>query len=336
MPTSLEKLKARQTLSNHIHSFFQTRDYLSVDTPIVVEAPGTEIHLDYFATEWQDHRHERYPLYLRSSPELHLKQALAQGIDRVYHLGKCFRNHGEISAWHHPEFTMLEYYQSGIRLDEFMSLTEELIASSREALRSYSPIELPKRPFPRISMYEAFATWAGIDLIDQDPELASKARSKGFQSVREDDDFETAYFKVLIDAIEPRLELEEAIFVFDYPPSQAALANVNDGKAQRFELYLSGVELCNAFDELVNPEENRRRLTESNAARKALGKSLLPEDEDFLKAMERGMKPACGNALGFDRLLAILLGLNGIGELIPFRDNRPYIHGLRKENLEGH
>ncbi len=334
MPTAIEMLKARQALQNHIHAFFQSRDYLSIDTPIVVEAPGTEVHLDYFATSWQDHRQTSHPLYLRSSPELHLKQAMAHGIERVYHLGKCFRNQGEISAWHHPEFTMLEYYQSGISLTNFMALTEELIHSSRDAIKSFDPKPLPKGPFPRLSMYEAFERWAGIELIDQDPSLAEKARSKGFVSVRSDDDFETTYFKILIDAIEPNLEKEEAIFVYDYPPSQAALANVKEGKAQRFELYLHGVELCNAFDELVSPEENRRRLVLSNKARESLGKPRLPEDEDFLKAMEKGMKPACGNALGFDRLLAILLGLKGIGSLIPFRDNRPYIHSLRSEHLD--
>ncbi|RZA16893.1 MAG: hypothetical protein EOP10_23745 [Proteobacteria bacterium] len=328
---NIEYLKARQTLQNHIHQFFQSRDYLSVDTPTMVVAPGTEVHLDYFATDWRDHRGSNHPLYLRSSPELHLKQAMSWGIPKVYHLGKCFRNHGEISAWHHPEFTMLEYYESGIDLDNFMKLTQDLITTSGEAVDSKT---IPQN-FTKISMYEAFKNWAKIDLIDQDPDLAKKARSANLsQSIRIEDDFETAYFKLLIDVIEPKLTKEQAIFVYDYPPSQAALANIRNNRAQRFELYLNGVELCNAFDELINPEENETRLKESNKAREALNKHPLPQDTDFLKALKKGLKPSCGNALGFDRLLAILLGQPGLGSLIPFRSNLPYAESLRSELLD--
>lgn len=329
----VKDLKARQSLQNHIHDFFQSRDYLSIDTPMAVIAPGTEVHLDYFPTDWQDHRGSLHRLYLRSSPELHLKQAMSWGVDKVYHLGKCFRNHGEISAWHHPEFTMLEYYESGISLPDFMRLTEDLIRTSAAALSAFHPIKLPER-FSQISMYEAFESWAGITLEDQDPDLAAKAIAKGFASVRVGDDFETAYFKLLIDCIEPRLEKEAAIFVTDYPPSQAALANVENGRAQRFELYLKGVELCNAFDELTSPEENERRLIESNRLRQALGKHTLPQDQDFLDALKRGLKPSSGNALGFDRLLAILLGYPGIGSLIPFRSNQPFRASLKSEHLD--
>lgn len=329
----LEYLRARQALTNHIHAFFQSRTYLSVDAPCLVLAPGTEVHLDYFASDWEDHRSGLHRMYLRSSPELHLKQAMALGIDRVYHLGKCFRNKGEISEWHHPEFTMLEYYEAEISLNGFMALTEELIATSAGAVGS--KISLPQS-IQKISMYEAFEAWAGFNLVDGDSDLAQKAMAAGYQSIRPDDDFETAYFKILIDAIEPRLAREEAVFVYDYPPSQAALAKVVNGRAQRFELYLKGVELCNAFDELIDPKENRRRLVESNRQRTELGKHGLPEDEDFLSALHKGLKASCGNALGFDRLLALLLGLPGISQLIPFRDNLPYRHGLKAEHLDGY
>jgi len=326
-------LKARQILHNHIHHFFQTRDYLQIDAPLAVITPGTEVYLNYFSTEWQDHRLGRHPLYLRSSPELHLKQALSWGIDRVYHLGKCFRNHGEISAWHHPEFTMLEYYESGISLPGFMALTESLIRTSALALGPLAKRKLPET-FTKITMYEAFDQWAGISLIDQDQDLARKAIAKGYQSVREGDDFETSYFKILIDVIEPKLLEHEAIFVYDYPPSQAALAKVKQGRAQRFELYLHGVELCNAFDELLSPSENLRRLEASNAQRLAIGTHALPVDEDFVNALNAGLSDCCGNALGFDRLLALLLNLPGIGSLIPFRSNRPYRASLLSEHLD--
>jgi len=318
-------LKARQTAQDAIHQFFRSRDYLSLDTPIAVVAPGTEVHLGYFATAWEDFRGDRSQLYLRSSPELHLKQALALGLERVYHLGKCFRNHGELADWHHPEFTMLEFYQNGISLDDFMTLTAELVQAVALALQTAGfAVRMPKAKPERLSMFEAFSQWAGLELIDGDPELAQKGLAKGFPSLRADDDFETAYFKILLDVIEPRLKDQEAIFLYDYPASQCALAQVVLGRAQRFELYLQGVELCNAFDELLDPIANRERIQSSNAQREKLGHDAVPEDEDFFQALSQNLKPCAGNALGFDRLLALLLGESNLDRVVPFRWNKPW------------
>ncbi len=326
MPLSLtEVLKARAALQDSIHRFFRARNYLSIDTPILVPSPGTEVHLQYFASEWRDYTTKQHKLYLRSSPELHLKQALALGIPRVFHLGKCFRNGGELSDWHHPEFTMLEFYETGISLSDFMQLTEELIRTASVDLRreGFPGPELPDS-FPRFSVYEAFERWAKITLIDGDPELARKGLAKGYGSIRSDDDFETAYFKILLDIIEPGLKQLGAAFLYDYPPSQCALARISDQRAQRFELYMGGVELCNAFDELLDPEQNRARIKASNAQRALLGYDVMAEDQDFYQALEKGLKACCGNALGFDRLLALLLGEPGIHRCIPFRGNQPY------------
>lgn len=322
-------LKARQTAQDAIHQFFRSRDYLSLDTPIAVCSPGTEVHLGYFATEWQDFRGDKTRLYLRSSPELHLKQALALGLERVYHLGKCFRNHGELADWHHPEFTMLEFYQSGINLTDFMTLTAELMLTVAAALQNAGfAVRMPKAKPVRLSMFEAFSRWAGLELIDGDPELARKGLAKGFPSLRPDDDFETAYFKILLDIIEPRLKDEEAIFLHDYPASQCALARVVNGRAQRFELYLQGVELCNAFDELLDPLANRERIRSSNEQRDKLGHGAVPEDEDFFAALAQNLKPCSGNALGFDRLLALLLSEPNLDRVVPFRWNKPWSRSI--------
>jgi lysyl-tRNA synthetase class 2 len=323
-------LKARQTAQDAIHQFFRSRDYLSLDTPIAVRSPGTEVHLGYFATEWQDFRGDATRLYLRSSPELHLKQALALGLERVYHLGKCFRNHGELADWHHPEFTMLEFYQNGISLSDFMTLTAELVEAVAVGLQKAGfAVRMPKAKPDRLSMFEAFSRWAGIELIDGDPELARKGLAKGFPSLRADDDFETAYFKILLDVIEPRLKDQEAVFLYDYPASQCALARVMNGRAQRFELYLQGVELCNAFDELLDPAANRERIRSSNEQREKLGHGAVPEDEDFFTALEQNLKPCSGNALGFDRLLALLLGETTLDRVVPFRWNKPWSRSIQ-------
>ncbi len=322
-------LKARQTAQDAIHSFFRQRDYLSLDTPIAVLSPGTEVHLGYFATDWQDFRGQKQRLYLRSSPEIHLKQALALGLDRVYHLGKCFRNQGELADWHHPEFTMLEFYQTGIKLPDFMSLTSELISFVAESLRSAGfSVKMPKAQARRLTVFEAFSNWSGIELVDGDPDLAQKGRARGFLSIREDDDFETAYFKILLDVIEPRLKDEESVFLYDYPASQCALALVENNRAQRFELYLQGVELCNAFAELLDPTLNRQRIQSSNQQREQLGHGAVPEDEDFFRALAKGIPPCSGNALGFDRLLGLLLGEPNLDRVIPFRWNDPWLRSV--------
>ncbi|MCX6129278.1 MAG: hypothetical protein NTX25_09485 [Proteobacteria bacterium] len=321
----LATLRARQTAQMAIHKFFQDRDYLSVDTPIAVMSPGTEVHLQYFASEWQNFRDETQQLYLRSSPELHLKQALGLGLPRVYHLAKCFRNHGELADWHHPEFTMLEFYQTGINLYEFMELTAQLVFFIAKSLQEQGfSVTMPEQKPECITVYEAFERWAGIELVDGDKDLAAKGLRKGFLSLNASDDFETAYFKILLDVIEPRLKELSAAFLYDYPPSQCALARVVDQRSQRFELYLNGIEVCNAFDELLDSKANRQRIKASNEQRQRLGYISLPEDEDFFTSLEQPIAPTCGNALGFDRVLALLLGEVNLDRVIPFRWNKPW------------
>ena len=134
---------------------------------------------------------------------------------------------------------------------------------------------------------------------------------------------------LMVDLRWSRLKAEKAIFLYDYPASQCALAQVKNGRAQRFELYLEGVELCNAFDELLDADANRQRIRASNDERRALGYPLVPEDDDFFSALDRGLKPCCGNALGFDRLLALLLGEDSLHRVVTFRGNQPFATGLK-------
>jgi lysyl-tRNA synthetase class 2 len=318
--------RLRYETRRSIETFFAKRDYLPVDTPILVKAPGTEVHLDYFATNWLDYQNRQHQLYLRSSPEIHLKQALATGIPRLYHLGKCFRNGGECSPWHHPEFTMLEWYESGITFEAFMDQTELLIQTVHQDLRARYP-ELIRNELPsitRLSVTEAFHRFAGLALIDQDAQLGTKAKAAGLVSPQPEDDFATAFFKVLIEKIEPELKNQGGVFLYDYPPSQAALALINHGQAKRFELYLDGIEMCNAFEELIDPTENRQRLEVSNQARQQTGRKPIPPDEDFLAALGRGLPKCCGNALGFDRLLSYLTYQNSLDKVVPFRQQTPF------------
>ena len=321
--------RLRAALKTAIRNFFGHRDYLEIDTPIAVICPGTEVHLQYFRTQWEDFRGQSHAYFLRSSPELHMKQALALGAHRIFQMAPCFRNGGELAQWHHPEFTMLEWYEAHLSFDSFMTQTEELL---RETLAQVSPlarslgltpIDLPKK-FGRITVAEAFERFAQINLIDLDENLAAKGIAQGALSLRPDDDFETAYFKILIEKIEPGLAASGAVILYDYPPSQAALATVRDGKAKRCEVYIGRVELANGFEELLDSNLNQDRIRESHIRRSQLGSDVPEEDLDFYAALSQGIPPCCGNALGLDRWLAVLLGLPGIEPLIPFRRAQPY------------
>lgn len=310
-----QTLIARAALRDGIGTYLRVHGYLEIDTPVLVHRPGTEVHLGYFSSNWRDHRGTLHPYWLRSSPELHMKIALAGGVERIFQFATCFRNDGELGPQHRPEFTMLEYYETGIGFEAFIARTENMIRAGLETLRQHVPqarhFDLPAS-VPRISVFDAFRDFAGIDLVDEDPGLAGLCRAAGVESVRADDDFETAFFKALMEKIEPALARWPAAVLLDYPPSQAALSQVVGGRAKRFEIYARRVELCNGFLELLDPAANRQRLQEADDRRRQLGKEVTGEEPDFLRALEAGLPPCCGNALGFDRLLMLALGAKDI------------------------
>jgi len=318
--TRRRKLEKRSKLYHEIRSFFTGRGYLEVETPLVVPCPGAEVHLEYFSTEWKDHYANLHPGWLRSSPELHIKKLLAEpDIDRVFELAKCFRNGGEYSPWHHPEFMMLEWYQ---KAQPFRGMIEETIALlEHTALAMDSVWAKEKKDFTWLTLEEAFQELVGLTLVDQDPELGAKAKAQGVYSIQPGDDFETSFFKVLLEKIEPEFQRMERVVLYDYPPSQAALAKVEGKVAKRFELYVSGVELCNGFYELTDEGENRKRFADIAAQRALLGKPPLGLDEAFFAALGRGLPDCSGNALGVDRWLALLLGEKSLDAVLPFQRN---------------
>lgn len=315
----------RAALKKATRNFFDGRGYLEIDTPIAVTCPGTEIHLRYFETTWLDHGNKAHQKFLRSSPELHMKRALADGCQKIFQLAPCFRNGGESSEWHEPEFTMLEWYGMAQSYDGLIAETDEYLRSTLQdmiKLGFATDEDLLPLKFEAISVFDAFKRFASVDLIDLDECLAEKCRKAGVVSVNANDDFETAYFKTLIEKIEPEIAMRKGVILKDYPPSQAALAKVEHGRACRFEFYLGRVELCNGFFELTGEEENRLRVKEAFAARKAAGYSPVPEDELFYRDMGR-IKSACaGNALGFDRWLALLCSDDSLDRVIAFRGGK--------------
>jgi len=240
-------------------------------------------------------------------------------------MGPCFRNHGEFADWHSPEFTMLEWYEKGIEFDEFILQTHELIKHAFYSVASEFRTSKLLIGDPKIlSVSEAFKEFLGIEFQDQDPELAKKLQGKKLHSINEDDDFETAFSKVLIDCFEKNFERMGVVVLKDYPASQAALSVIEGEVSKRFEFYVGGIEICNAFKEALDPIENRKRYEEALKKRAERNASLPDHDFAFYAALDSGVEACCGNALGIDRLVALILGEKNLDRVQPFRKRAPF------------
>ncbi len=288
-------LRARAHVVAAIRAYFESERFLEVETPAMVVCPGLDTHLDAFAVADSDR-------FLTTSPEYQMKRLLVGGVPRCFQIARCFRR-GELGGHHNPEFTMLEWYRAFAGADSIMTDTEAIVA---RALGGPAAAALDlSRPFARITVKEAFMTYANIDEAEM------------LRLAHEDDE---RFFRVLIDDIEPALEARNApVFLHEYPANMASLARLCPGDAryaERFELYAAGLELSNGFAELTDPLEQRERFERDQRQRAALGKPVYPIDERFLGALAAGMPPAAGNALGLDRLVALALGRSSIGDVI--------------------
>lgn len=293
-------------------AFLASRGYTEVETPIAVPSPGLDFHLDAFGLT--DPAGRATPRYLSTSPEYQMKRMLAAGAGRIFQITRAFRA-GERGERHNPEFTILELYRPHAGMDAIMRDTEQLVArvtggqiTLRDPRAGARVIDL-RPPFLRLPILDAFERWGGVTK-DEAQRLA--------------DEDEDRFFEKLAFEVEPGIAtLDRAVFVVDYPASQASLARKKPSDprlAERFELYVAGVELCNGFGELVDPIEQRRRFEADQALRRAKGKPVYPIDERFLEALAT-MPESGGNAIGFDRLVALLCGTRAIGEVIAFPDD---------------
>lgn len=330
---------ARTTLNQSIRDFFNKHGFLEVETPILTQTPGMEPHLTPFETKLHlpqnicAKKHPRgqhsLPFYLNHSPELYMKRLLghknpleqSDHFGKIFQITKVFRN-GEIGGPHHnPEFTMLEWYRKNADYKDLMTDCENLIMIVSRNPICTRPDILPPPPWPKASTRELFFKHTGIDLLKN--RTTSKFKKTAIQKghdVKNCTDWDDIFFKIFLNKIEPHLP-KTPIFITDYPASQAALARLKKEEpffAERFELYINGIELCNAFSELIDPKEQRARLIKEQNQRHKMGKTVFPIDKEFLKAIGRIQTPSAGIALGLDRLLMILLNKKHINEVLLF------------------
>ncbi len=320
--------RARARLAATVRDVLGGMGYEEVETPCLVPAPGMEPHLDPFRAEFRpEGGGPGRPLWLHTSPEYAMKRLLADGMERVFQLSRVFRN-GEISRTHNPEFTMLELYRAGTDYRGIMADTERLLEACARALSPDGAAQVPggldlSAPFVVMTMQEAFLRHAGIDLGacgGEAARLAAAARAAGRDPGPGGESFDDVFFRVMLDAVEPRLGVGRPTWLTDWPASMAALSRVKPGDprwAERFELYAGGLELANGFTELTDAAEQRARLVEEQELRRRLGRPVLPLDEAFLEAVGR-MPPSGGVAVGFDRVLMLLVGARSIDEVLLF------------------
>ena len=299
----MKRLRERARVLRDVRTFFDARGFLEVQTPVVVPSPGLDLHLDAFEVAGGD---RGAPRWLGTSPEYQMKRLLADGWERIYQIGPCFRRN-EVGERHNPEFTMLEWYRAGSGVEDMRRDTEQLVAAvTGGAVRLGERVVNTRPPICTMSVCEAFQRFAGWT---EEATLEAAAHD------------EDRYFRALVEAIEPAIEtLDHALFLVDYPATQASLARrkPDDPRlAERFELYVAGVELCNGFGELVDAAEQRARLEHDRAARRSHGLPVYPIDERFLTALSR-VPPSGGNALGLDRLVALACGTTRIADVVAF------------------
>jgi len=294
-------LRARHEALRIIRSYFLAQRFVEVDTPQRVLAPALDLNVEAFVAEGG---------FLVTSPEFQMKRLLAGGIPRCFQLAHCFRK-SERGALHEPEFAMLEWYRAFSGVEAVMRDTERLVVRVVERLSGRRAVAVAGRrveiapPFERISVREAFRRHAGIadacELAEDSPDR---------------------FFELFVRSVEPALAARpRALFLHDYPISQASLARPSPAEprvAERFELYVGGVELCNGFGELTDASEQRERFRRDRRERRRLRRPVPPVDNRFLAALEEGMPPSAGNALGVDRLLCLALGASSVADVQAF------------------
>ncbi|MDD5598701.1 MAG: EF-P lysine aminoacylase EpmA, partial [Victivallaceae bacterium] len=288
------RLRERAGLINAVRAYFAEQGFMEVETPVVIAAPAPEEHIEGIAVE---------NAFLRTSPELQMKQMLCAGYEKIYQIGPCFRKN-EFGSRHRPEFTMLEWYETGSDYFDLLDFTAGLLRfaairlkNSQQIVYQGEIIDLGLAP-QIISVREAFEKYAGIN----PGRIGSEAE----------------FDEIMALQLEPCLGKGRITFLTDYPAERAALARLkkNDpAVAERWELYIAGMELANAYGELPDPHEQRRRFEKARAVRAENGFIPYPFPDDFMEALESGMPECSGCALGIDRLAMIFTDSADISDI---------------------
>jgi len=323
-----DNLIRRSKIIRAIRQYFLEQGFVEVETPYLVPSPGMEPHLSALEVRCTLPTGKNEKKYLHTSPEYGMKKLLGQGWEKIFQICRVFRD-GEVSTTHQIEFTMLEWYRARADYQKIMEDCEGLLSflagevwdlqesTYRGKAINFSP------PFERLSVARAMSRYGGMDIAKNrdGASLLAEAKSRGYRFGGAGTySFDDVFFKVFLEAVEPRLGHPKPTILYDYPAGMAALARLKPDNplwAERFELYVAGLELANAFSELNDPTEQRRRFEEEQKLRARSGKPVYPIDEDLLQALSQ-MPPSAGIALGVDRLVMLFCDTHSIQEVLAF------------------
>ncbi|MCA8998757.1 MAG: EF-P lysine aminoacylase GenX [Planctomycetaceae bacterium] len=314
-PNQVATLRERARLTDHLRQWFREQNYWEVETPLLSRDCCIDAWLEPFSLVLDDGT----PVYLQTSPEFLMKRLLCLGAERIFQITRSFRK-DEVGAWHNPEFTIVEWYAIEETHLGQMDFVEGLVNSLRVCVGME-----PLPPFVRLTYQQAFRDVLEVcpfEITTSDLRRLVLDRTTSRPSTTPEDRDDLLNL-LLAECVEPRIAAQGAVFLMDYPASQSALARIRrDGGfavAERFELYLDGIEICNGYHELTDAEELRFRMDSQNRKRLASGKPSLPVESQLLQLMEVSpFPPSAGVALGWDRLIAWLLGRDGIRDVLTF------------------
>ncbi len=327
-PKLLEKYLVREKVIQTIRKYFLDQAFHEVFTPIMVPVPSIEPNLEVFETELRTSSEIKKRAFLISSPEYAHKRLLSAGVGSLFEITHSFRNEEEVSRFHSPEFTILEWYKVNSDYKDTMRDFENLFLKiiGKDIMKYQGEEYDLTLPWPRISVAEAFKKFAGIGtetLLDE-KKLLEVGKLHSYR-VTEETTWEQMFYQIFLNEIETKLrDSKKPYFVYDYPISQASLSRPKKDDprfAERFEIFLAGVELGNCFSELTDAEAQYKRFEEDLAVRKSMGKTDFPIDEDFVQALRDGMPVCSGIAVGVDRLVMLAADTPTVSDTIFFPDD---------------
>lgn len=291
-----------------------------METPLIVRYPGQEPNLAPIGLSVRNEKNKKFAAYLHTSPEYTMKKMLAAGWDKIFYLGKCFRDQESFGGTHNPEFTMIEWYRTNADMFNLMSDIEKMFKyiCGRAKFCAQSSRQNGMK-VERISMRELWQKHVGVDLDDylDEKTMLKLCHERGYKA-KAAESYEELFYRIFLNEIEPKLGANYPLIVYNYPAKMASLAKLTADKkyAERFELYYKGLELANAFSELTDAREQEKRLKREKSERERTGKNVFDIDQDFIDALKSGLPRSAGIALGFDRLVMALAACQEIDDVI--------------------
>ena len=325
MDWTVFRLRAR--ILRSIRRFFDSKGFLEIDAPLLTPCPTLDANIRSIQSVAHDNRNESKPMFLHTSPEHAMKKLLAAGADRIYFLGKVFRD-GECTRLHNPEFTMLEWYRSEATYEDIINDTQEVVHAVANDVFDAEHLKYQGKkidlslPWDRITLRDLFVHETGIDLENyRTADSLKEAAASLDVHYQEDDDWETLFFRIFLEKIERKLGFPKPVFLLDYPLSMGLMARrkpENPRWVERAEIYIAGLECANGYSELTHPDEQKKRFLEERRKKTASDNASHPIDWDLISALESGLSPCAGMALGVDRLVMLLTDKTDIQDVLLF------------------